>query len=129
MRFGYVPSVNRLLFLINVCSALDNIIFLAWSFWESTNNKVQISLRNSKGWFILQKVYIYTICMVSYIANINKNKKYWNLKWHLRDTWGTPAYKQPNSDSVLQSSIANYHESLITYITHLNLSHSLGYIQ
>jgi len=42
---GYVPSVNRLLFLMNVCTAFDNKIFWAWSFWESPNNKVLISLR------------------------------------------------------------------------------------
>jgi hypothetical protein len=43
---SYVPSVNRLLFLINVCTAFDNNIFWDRSFWESPNNNVLISLRN-----------------------------------------------------------------------------------
>jgi hypothetical protein len=30
---GYVPSVNRLLFLLNVCTAFDNKLIPAWSFW------------------------------------------------------------------------------------------------
>ena len=42
---GYVPSVNRLLFLMNVCTAFDNNIFWARFFWESPNNNVLISLR------------------------------------------------------------------------------------
>jgi hypothetical protein len=40
------PSVNCLLFLMNVCTAFDNKMFWAWSFWESPNTKyVLISLR------------------------------------------------------------------------------------
>ena len=44
-RGSYVPSVNRLLFLMNVCTAFDTKIFWAWPFWESPNNKVPISFR------------------------------------------------------------------------------------
>jgi len=42
---SYVPSVNHLLFLMNVCTAFESNIFWAWSFWESPNNNVLISLR------------------------------------------------------------------------------------
>jgi hypothetical protein len=37
-------SVNRLLFLMNVCTAFVNKIFWAWLFWESPNSKVLTSL-------------------------------------------------------------------------------------
>ena len=45
MGWGYVPSVNHLLFLMNVCTAFDSKIFWARSFWESPSKKVLISLR------------------------------------------------------------------------------------
>jgi hypothetical protein len=59
MEWGrYVPSMNHLLFLLNVCTAFDNKIVWARSFWESPNNKVLISLRKlcwckkmAENWF------------------------------------------------------------------------------
>ena len=41
---GYVPSVNDLLLLMNVCTAFAHIIFCAWSSCESPNNKVLVTL-------------------------------------------------------------------------------------
>ena len=42
---GYVPSVNRLLFLMNVCTAFDYNISWAWFFLESPNSKALRSVR------------------------------------------------------------------------------------
>ena len=41
MRGGYVPSVNRLLFLMNACTAFDNSIFWAWFFLVSLQGRNQ----------------------------------------------------------------------------------------
>jgi hypothetical protein len=51
---SYVPSVIRLLFLMNVGTAFDNKIFWAWLFGESPNSKVLTF--NIKSKVVLAKI-------------------------------------------------------------------------
>ena len=94
---SYVPSVNHLLFLLNVCTAFDNKIFWARSFWESPNNKVLISLRKlcwCKKWkrTVLCSIY----------------------KWHFKRKWEASSmiYSQTHFESfiILHRNISYFSE-------------------
>jgi hypothetical protein len=103
---SYVPSVIRLLFLMNVGTAFDNKIFWAWRFWESPNSKVLTSLR--KLWWC-RKFKRTVLCSI--------------YKWQFKRKWETSSLVNPQThlESVI---ILDWNRS---YLSELQLRCNLAY--
>jgi hypothetical protein len=103
---SYVPSVNCLLFLINVCTAFDNNIFWAWFFLESPNSKVLISL-----W----KLWWYKKLKRTVLCSIYKRQ--------FKRKWETSSVVNPQTH--LESVIIL--DRNWSYLSELQLRHNLAY--
>jgi hypothetical protein len=98
---SYVPSVNRLLFLMNVCTAFDNKIF-----WKSPNNNVLISLR--KFWWC-KKLKRTVLCPI--------------YKWQFKRKWEASSLIYPQTH--LESFILLHRNR--SYFSELQLLRNLEY--